>query len=47
VDSGADEGADEARHLRLMLRRRELIGGQATTVRMAAWTLYDDDVPGR
>ncbi|MEU6381491.1 AAA domain-containing protein [Streptomyces sp. NPDC046909] len=44
LDSGPDDGADEARHLRLMLRRRELLdsaeqGGQAR--RYPAWRLYD------
>ncbi|MFE2216599.1 hypothetical protein ACFW93_32250 [Streptomyces canus] len=39
-----DSGPDEARHLRLMLRRRELLdsgepGGQA--LRYPAWRLYD------
>jgi hypothetical protein len=47
LDPGPDKGADEARHLRLMLRRRELLDGQDTAVRIPAWTLYDNDVLGR
>ncbi|MGH3373431.1 MAG: caspase, EACC1-associated type [Actinoallomurus sp.] len=42
LDPGPDEGTDEARHLRLMLRRRELLDGQDTAVRVPAWKLYDD-----
>jgi hypothetical protein len=44
LDRGPDDGADEARHLRLMLHRRRLLdsgeeGGQA--LRYPAWRLYD------
>jgi hypothetical protein len=49
LDPAPDEGADAARHLRLMLRRRELLDGgdcEGTTVRVPAWRLYDDDVSG-
>ncbi|MEV0403005.1 AAA domain-containing protein [Actinoallomurus sp. NPDC050550] len=40
LDPGPDEGTDEARHLRLMLRRRELLDGQDAAVRVPAWKLY-------
>ncbi|MGW2651002.1 caspase, EACC1-associated type [Streptomyces sp. NPDC001393] len=44
LDRGPDDGSDEARHLRLMLRRRQLLdggekGGEA--LRYPAWKLYD------
>jgi AAA domain/Caspase domain len=42
LDRGPDDGADEARHLRLMLRRRELLDA----VRIPAWQLYDGQTPG-
>lgn len=44
LDRGAEEEADHARHLRLMLRRRELLAplnGQGRAVRLPAWKLYD------
>ncbi len=43
LDPGPAEGTDEARHLRLMLRRRELLGGHGdgTAIRFPAWKLYD------
>ncbi|MGW1197727.1 caspase, EACC1-associated type [Streptomyces sp. NPDC002536] len=45
LDRGPGEGDDAARHLRLMLRRRELLddGGRGgdTAVRFPAWKLYD------
>ncbi|WP_116211162.1 caspase, EACC1-associated type [Streptomyces olivoreticuli] len=46
LDPGPSEGADAARHLRLMLRRRNLLdgggdAGKGTAVRLAAWQLYD------
>jgi hypothetical protein len=37
LDRGPVDGADEAQHLRLMLRRRELLDA----VRIPAWQLYD------
>jgi hypothetical protein len=42
LDPGPAENTDGARHLRLMLRRRELLDGQNMAVRMPAWRLYDD-----
>ncbi|MEU9168732.1 C-terminal helicase domain-containing protein [Streptomyces sp. NPDC048420] len=47
LDSGPDDGVDEARHLRVMLRRRELLDsgeqdGQA--LRYPAWRLYDTSI---
>lgn len=44
LDPGPDDDTNAARHLRLMLRRRELLGdadGQRTATRLAAWQLYD------
>lgn len=49
LDHGPDQGADPAQHLRLMLRRRELLvggDGQDTAVRIPAWRLYDGDASG-
>ena len=46
LDRGVDEGGDAARHLRLMLRRRGLLGGGSGDVeaeRWPAWRLYDTD----
>lgn len=42
LDRGPDDGADEAQHLRLMLRRRELLDA----VRIPAWQLYDAQTSG-
>ncbi|MGA5818817.1 AAA domain-containing protein [Kitasatospora sp. NPDC094028] len=44
LDLGHAEGADEARHLRLMLRRRQLldIEGGSSALRLPAWCLYDN-----
>ncbi|MFG2179611.1 AAA domain-containing protein [Streptomyces abikoensis] len=45
LDRGPEEGTDPARHLRLMLRRRDLLEGDADAgekaVRLPAWRLYD------
>jgi hypothetical protein len=44
LDRGPDDGADEARHLRLMLHRRRLLDGGAqghAAVRYPAWRLHD------
>lgn len=44
LDRGPDDGSDEARHLRLMLRRRQLLdGGEkgGAALRYPAWRLYD------
>ncbi|AZQ38514.1 hypothetical protein EJ357_37845 [Streptomyces cyaneochromogenes] len=44
LDRGPDEGADEARHLRLMLHRRRLVDcgeESAHALRYPAWRLYD------
>lgn len=41
LDPGPGEGTDEVRHLRLMLRRRELLDGRNAAVRIPAWRLYD------
>jgi hypothetical protein len=44
LDRGPDDGADEARHLRLMLHRRRLLDGGAqgpTALRYPAWRLHD------
>ncbi|MEV7008938.1 AAA domain-containing protein [Streptosporangium sp. NPDC051022] len=46
LDRGPGEGADHARHLRLMLRRRELLvspDGRGSATRLPAWRLYDAD----
>ncbi len=42
-DPGAPAGVDSARHLRLMLRRRDLLSpvGDLTARRLPAWKLYD------
>jgi hypothetical protein len=45
LDPGPDEGTDDARHLRLVLRRRELLDGRDMAVRVPAWKLYDDQKP--
>ncbi|MCM2429338.1 AAA domain-containing protein [Streptomyces sp. RKAG337] len=42
LDRGPDEDADEARHLRLMLRRRGLLDAE----RVPAWQLYDEQPSG-
>jgi hypothetical protein len=43
LDRAASQGADESRHLRLMLRRRELLDGgdHHPTLRYPAWRLFD------
>ncbi|MEU0277050.1 hypothetical protein [Streptomyces sp. NPDC006195] len=44
LDRGLDESADEARHLRLMLHRRQLVDcseESAHALRYPAWRLYD------
>ncbi|MFH8219657.1 AAA domain-containing protein [Streptomyces sp. NPDC018057] len=44
LDRGIDEGSDAARHLRLMLHRRNLLGsedGKVEAVRWPAWRLYE------
>ncbi|WP_328634219.1 caspase, EACC1-associated type [Streptomyces sp. NBC_00356] len=46
LDRGVDEGSDAARHLRLMLHRRNLLGsedGEVEAVRWPAWRLYETD----
>ncbi|MER7410777.1 caspase, EACC1-associated type [Streptomyces cacaoi] len=46
LDRGTDEGSDAARHLRLMLHRRNLLGsedGEVEAVRWPAWRLYETD----
>jgi len=46
LDPGPDEGADEGRHLRLMLRRRDLLHDEKVgnpALRLPAWKLYDTD----
>jgi hypothetical protein len=43
LDPGPDEDADEARHLRLMLFRRDLLDSHDTAVRVPAWKLYDSE----
>ncbi|MFF7406588.1 DEAD/DEAH box helicase [Streptomyces murinus] len=46
LDRGVEEGADAARHLRLMLHRRNLLGsgdGEAEAARWPAWRLYETD----
>ncbi|MFD6149329.1 DEAD/DEAH box helicase [Streptomyces sp. NPDC060243] len=46
LDRGVEENGDAARHLRLMLHRRNLLGGgdgQAEAARWPAWRLYDID----
>ncbi|MEU1656122.1 AAA domain-containing protein [Streptomyces griseofuscus] len=46
LDRGVTEGADAARHLRLMLHRRNLLGGgdgEAEAARWPAWRLYETD----
>ncbi|WP_406348235.1 AAA domain-containing protein [Streptomyces sp. NBC_00144] len=46
LDRGIDEGSDAARHLRLMLHRRNLLGsedGEVEAVRWPAWRLYETD----
>ncbi len=46
LDRGMDENGDAARHLRLMLHRRNLLGdgdGGAEAARWPAWRLYDTD----
>ncbi|WP_109003336.1 caspase, EACC1-associated type [Streptomyces rishiriensis] len=46
LDRGVEEGADAARHLRLMLHRRNLLGsgdGAVEAARWPAWRLYDMD----
>jgi hypothetical protein len=44
LDRGPDDGADEARHLRLMLHRGRLLDGGTqgpTALRYPAWRLHD------
>ncbi|MEU6018854.1 hypothetical protein ABZ826_33970 [Streptomyces sp. NPDC047515] len=44
LDRGVEEGTDAARHLRLMLHRRNLLGsgdGEVEAARWPAWRLYD------
>ncbi|MFC9746693.1 caspase, EACC1-associated type [Streptomyces niveus] len=44
LDRGIEEGSDAARHLRLMLHRRNLLGsedGKVEAVRWPAWRLYE------
>lgn len=44
LDRGIEEGSDAARHLRLMLHRRNLLGsedGRVEAVRWPAWRLYE------
>ncbi|WP_406154142.1 AAA domain-containing protein [Streptomyces sp. NBC_01023] len=44
LDRGVEEGGDPARHLRLMLHRRNLLGrgdGEVEAARWPAWRLYD------
>ncbi|MFI1681906.1 AAA domain-containing protein [Streptomyces sp. NPDC020607] len=46
LDRGVEEGSDAARHLRLMLHRRNLLGsedGEIEAVRWPAWRLYETD----
>ncbi|AWN30191.1 AAA domain-containing protein [Streptomyces sp. NEAU-S7GS2] len=46
LDRGVEEGADAARHLRLMLHRRNLLGsgdGEVEAARWPAWRLYETD----
>ncbi|MFI9626991.1 AAA domain-containing protein [Streptomyces sp. NPDC052042] len=46
LDRGVEEDGDAARHLRLMLHRRNLLGrgdGEAEATRWPAWRLYDTD----
>ncbi|WP_264158817.1 AAA domain-containing protein [Streptomyces arboris] len=46
LDRGVEEDGDAARHLRLMLHRRNLLGGgagEAEAARWPAWRLYDTD----
>lgn len=46
LDRGVEEDGDPARHLRLMLHRRDLLGGgdgEAEAARWPAWRLYDTD----
>lgn len=46
LDRGVEEDADAARHLRIMLHRRNLLGGvdgEAEAARWPAWRLYDTD----
>ncbi|WP_435604366.1 caspase, EACC1-associated type [Streptomyces sp. bgisy130] len=46
LDGGVEEGADAARHLRLMLHRRNLLGsgdGEVEAARWPAWRLYETD----
>ncbi|MEV7750535.1 AAA domain-containing protein [Streptomyces griseofuscus] len=46
LDRGVAEDADAARHLRLMLHRRNLLGGgdgEAEAARWPAWRLYETD----
>ncbi|MFB7915265.1 AAA domain-containing protein [Streptomyces sp. NPDC056061] len=46
LDRGMDEDGDAARHLRLMLHRRNLLGsgdGEVEAARWPAWRLYDTD----
>ncbi|MFD4337745.1 hypothetical protein ACFWPP_11215 [Streptomyces anulatus] len=46
LDRGVEENGDAARHLRLMLHRRNLLGGgdgEAEAARWPAWRLYDTD----
>ncbi|WP_454198090.1 caspase, EACC1-associated type [Nocardia sp. Marseille-Q1738] len=49
VDTGVADGRDHARHLRLMLTRRELREDSAdriASIRLPAWRLYDADRDG-
>ncbi|QTE01995.1 hypothetical protein S1361_31980 [Streptomyces cyanogenus] len=44
LDRGPDDGSDEARHLRLILRRRQLLDGgekDGAAQRYPAWKIYD------
>jgi hypothetical protein len=46
LDRGVEEGADAARHIRLMLHRRNLLGsgdGEVEAARWPAWRLYETD----
>ncbi|MEU9338731.1 AAA domain-containing protein [Streptomyces sp. NPDC048290] len=46
LDRGVEEGSDAARHLRLMLHRRNLLGsdhGEIEAIRWPAWRLYETD----
>ncbi|MFE0640089.1 AAA domain-containing protein [Streptomyces sp. NPDC058877] len=46
LDRGVEEGADAARHLRLMLHRRNLLGsgdGEVEAARWPAWRLYETE----